>query len=141
MEQNSISGPQLWRVVVPLLAGGVAFALGGVGPGLFTLALAGIASAAAGRFQGMSATQSGDQANGTAHVPTSSANMPSSPERRRQLAARFLGCWLVSIVAFALAVPLAYAGSPAAGTAVLVCGLVVVISGAIALVVMRRRGA
>jgi amino acid permease len=50
MSAKPPTATRVWWMIFPVLVGAGAFALGGIGPGVFALVLAGICSAVAARF-------------------------------------------------------------------------------------------
>jgi hypothetical protein len=111
-------------MIFPLLVGAGAFALGGVGPAVLGLVIAGGAVVIAVRMD--RTPPAGDQTNAQAS--------PALVERFRRL-------WLMSVVAAVLGTALIYVGAGTeAGTVALVFAVLFVASGAVALVVMRKRG-
>jgi hypothetical protein len=130
-----INSRLLTGLAYTLMTGGGAFALGGVGPALLAVVVAGTVTAIAARSQPTSDRQSPDE---TTRSDTAAA--PSAPTRakpgRDQPAARFRRGWLLCVAAVAGAVPLAYAAGSTVGTVILVSGLLMILSGAVALIVM-----
>jgi hypothetical protein len=119
-----------------LMTGAGAFALFGVGPGLFAVVIAGTATAIAARSQQTSDRQSPDET--TRRDTAAAPSAPTPPKRgRKQPAALFLRWWLLCVAAVAAAVPLAYAAGSTVGTVILVSGLLMILSGAVALIVTR----
>jgi hypothetical protein len=118
----------LWLISFPLMTAGVAYALGGLGTGIFDLVIVSIVTVATARFQlrrGMPGTHPA--------TPTSAQPAPLVLFRRS---------WLLVIVAVALALPIVVAstGISTATVVIACCALVILVSGAVALAVMSRAG-
>src|ERR1039458_3669612 len=89
-----------WFMAFPVLVGVGAFALGGIGPGVFAFVLAGVSSTMAMRFYGRLRVGVG--------------------ERREEASEQFRRLWLVMLAAVAIGVATTFASaSPRAGEAAL----------------------
>ncbi|HWF51559.1 MAG TPA: hypothetical protein VG294_13050 [Solirubrobacteraceae bacterium] len=115
----------LWSIGFPLIVAGGAYAVGGLGPGLVGLVLAGVSSAVGARFlirHGMPGTNR--TATGTHEAP----------------AVLFRRLWLVLVFAVivGLLIAIATIGVHAATVAMACCGLLILVGGGVALAVMNK---
>jgi hypothetical protein len=109
-------------MTAPVLVGAGAFALGGIGPGVFAFVLAGLSTATGARFYRRSRIRLGERFN------------EEAPEQFRRL-------WLVTLAAGAIGVAMTFASAgPRAGVAALALWIALVASGAVVLAVTRHRG-
>lgn len=115
-----------WWVVFPFLVGGGAFALGGIGAGIFGFAASGLGVAIAVRFDTRLRAQVSD-------LPSAQAG-----EARVE---QFRWLWLIALAAVLAGVATALLGGGAtAGAVAAACLVAVGVGGGVALVVMRHRG-
>jgi hypothetical protein len=125
MSKSPATGTRVWWMIFPFIVGAGAFAIGGIGPGVFAFVLAGICSVIAARFDKRSHVRVGDRI---------------SAQAREGMSEQFRRWWLVSVIAVAVGVTIVYVGvGVLAGTVALVCGILFVAGGAGALAITRDR--
>jgi hypothetical protein len=114
-------------MIFPFIVGGGAFAIGGIGPGVFAFVLAGICVVITGGFE--------------RRFERSVRDSPGS-HASEDIVGRFRRLWLVSLIVVLLGVVIIFVGGGMrAGAVALVCGIIFVAGGAVALAIMRNREA
>lgn len=116
----------LWWISFPLMVAGGMYAIGGIGPGVCGLVLAGVGTVVGARFHIRRAMPDSDQAA----TPTDAHGAPLVLFRR---------LWLLVMLAVALALLIAIASTGVqVATVVIACGVLVLVGGAVALAVMHK---
>jgi hypothetical protein len=123
MGKTPATGTRVWWMIFSVIIGGGAFAIGGIGPGVFAFALAGICVVVAVRFE--------------RNLQVSVRDRPGARASDGKVE-RFRRLWLVSLVLVLVGVVIGFvSGGKWAGIIVLACAVAVGLGGAVALIVMR----